>query len=731
GEKDPTTIVEWSTIAPAQQERLVRIAALVHAVDRTANQISTDRRAAVVVRERTVLAKLASAAATSHLAQTSDAAFAEAFAEHRKGALAAFDGIATTLDETMGAARERLDQEGANGPKQVNGDPVRDVQSREQWVPYTELRTQAADLERRVAAGASIDPLELQRIEVAMRVTNMEQRLHAMQLTLDGLSTAQILAAEGLVSHVVSTSSFRSLRGAIAFLHTQIGSIYNDLESDRREVPSGMVSTPGDDITVRATAVGNAEQRFTALTTEYALGDFLQHAAEVIEDQQTRTMVVKLVAQITASIAIGLATGGAGGAAILGEGFGGGVATVAVEAFGNGTVQYLMSAGERGAESYGSALVENLFYAGANRYVVGPALAKAGAALGATGEAFERQLALLQVQETRAELAIRKAGQFAEWTAKESVAVTAHAITGMALGATYAHARAAVGGVEANAQTVEDFELQALSVSVARHVHVAVRAHIARYRAQSQLSPDGKALADAALALEASIGKDLERTTDTRALKALEDLLKLKEQDLALLDKLDPASPHGPSAEQRAAMRTDLQAQRAELRGRDMLDLRWRLLGMRQLTREIWSGTAVELDHGLAQARALGMEVVIVEQSVEITRVRIDGEQVALHVVDVTPRVSSSRAAAEHPAETAWGHVWPGEVPSIAPAEIRALFEQAHQIYTSFRADRFQGGSAGRVHWTRFLVSHGIQVDGVVRAGGEHEIHEVARPVEP
>ncbi|MEP6865222.1 MAG: hypothetical protein ABJE66_31680 [Deltaproteobacteria bacterium] len=716
----------WGPVATAQQHRLATIVTLAHRVDREAIQIASDRRADAVAPQRTVLVRLASAAATSHLAHTSEVALAEAVAEYRKGAFAGFDAAAATVDESMGAARERLDHEGANGPTDENGIAVRDTQSREQWAPYIALRSQAEDLERRAAAGEEVDPRELQRVEVAMRETNMRQRLHAMQLTLDELSTAQILAAEGLVAHVVSTSAFRSLGGAIGFLHASIGEIYKDLETDRRALPAAGVSTPNDEVAIREGAVTKAERAFAALSTEYSLGDYLQHAAEVIHDQQTRTMVVKLAVMLAASLTIGLATGGIG-AAMTAEGLAGGaVADVAIEAFANGTVQYLTSAGERGAASYGSALVENLFYAGANKYAVAPALAKAGAALG-----VERELAALQLQETRAELALRKVGQFAEWTAKESVAVSAHAITGMALGATYAHARAAIGGHEANAQTAGDFELQALSVSVARYVHASIHASLPRFRAYAAATGAGQDLLERGLRLEAISKAGIEHADPSAAEKAVGELGQLKDRELALLESLDPSAAHGPSAEQRAEIRADLTQQRAALRGRAMLELQWQLLGLRRLAPEIWTGTAPELDHGVSEARALGMEVVIVEQAIDVTRVTIDGAPVALHVVGSVTSAATAHAAGEKPAATAYGHVWPGEVPTIAPPEVRVLFEQARGVYESFRADRFQGGSAGRVHWASFLVAHGIEVDGAVRFGGEHEVHEVTRPVEP
>ncbi|CAN5340688.1 hypothetical protein BH11MYX1_BH11MYX1_42880 [soil metagenome] len=714
----PGELADWLITAPAQRQRMVEVLGLIKQVAVSAMNIDADKRADSLARQRTIMSRLAMATATSHLGQTSDTAMREAFAELRKEGLAQFDVTAAQLDQTMDDARERIDSE-TNSTAQNVSELVHDNAARAQMAPYAKLRERAEGIQARVAGGEEVDPAELEEVELGMEDTTIRERLHAMQMELDHLAGSQTMAAEGLMSHVMSFAEFRDLDGAIRYIHQAVSDIYVDLTIDAKASSKDGVSRLGEGVAIRRAAIRRAQARFAGLSKNENLNGFLKHAASVIQHQQTRTSIAKLITLIAASIVISVATGGLATGSVMAQ-----IVALTAEVVGNGTAQFLVSAGERNAEGYASALGENLFYATVNKFVIGNAFAKGEAVLAAQlAQSLDRQLATVAVEEAHAMAALRKVS-FAGWALKETGAISLHAITGMALGATYAHARAALGGPEASSQTVDDFEIQALSIAIGKHIHLSISKRMALNRelqrqkvdTQGLLAAEAKAHAAAATVIETKKGED--------ALTALEACRQLMQQELRVYEEL-AAHPvaNRPSAEEAAKIVGSLRTDLGTLKSAQMLDVQWRLLGLNELSPDIWTGGAAELDHAISQARALDLEVRITEQSADVTHAMIAGKPVEFHVVSAAkPMVVKEGAAV-----TAYGHLWPGEVPDIAPPEVKATFHEAARRYESLKKDGYQGASAGRLQWTKYLVEHGIAVDGYTRVG-EHEVHEIERP---
>ncbi|MEP6862752.1 MAG: hypothetical protein ABJE66_19155 [Deltaproteobacteria bacterium] len=731
----------WSAIAAAQRTRLIAVAERARAVNAAA---TGDKRSPALAPFRRALEAMSAAAATSHIAEPSDAAMADASVAVTELGSRGFGAQLEDLDATMGGARDRLDHEGPHGPEDENDQPIRDVQARKDWAPYEELRGHAQSVERRITEGEQVDPAELEQVELEMQELTLRTQLHEMQLTLDQLSADQIRASEGLVAHVVASSRFTSLGNALQTIHTAIGEIFLDLVIDGRALPKDGMSHVGEEVAARKAALARAHERYAALGRERHLGEFLQQAAATIQHQATKTAITKLVTLLAAAVAVSWFAPQAA-VALVGEGAAGVVAAGAIGVVGNASVQYLASAGERGADSYASLLTENAFYEIATAGIMG-AGAKASHAAATFDKLLDAELARLEVLEARAATsASTKLANLATRTGAEVVQVSTHAIMGMAMGATYREMRHAVlGGAAPNAQGDEDFLIQAASVAAGKVLHASIAVHLPRFRTYAKLGVrEGDTILAAAERLAAESKSISEHADPQRTVALFAERTTLVEKELAALDEIDATGrDDGLSQTDRAKLRGELKGQLSELRTRQTLELSWQMLGLRALGADVWTGSPAELEVALQTARDSGHTVEVGETSGELTHATIDGRAVELHALaaaaprsldDSVPAAAAPQGHDGSPAQTKYGHVWPGEIPAVAPPEVRAVFAEAREVYRSFAHDRFQGGPAARMHWAELLVAHGIDVDGHVRFVGERaqveEIEHAPAPV--
>ena len=688
----------WSDIALGQRERLYRIASGLQALDDTAAKTGVvDKRSRSAGPLRDIVARLANAAATSHLASTSEQLLAEAQQLQASLSLRSLQANIIALE----SARE--------GGQAIAGS---DKQMRDQAHAYLETKEQAQILERKLLNGGEVSAEEMERVQLQAQELALQTRLHTTQVQLDRLVGVWMSAGQGLIPTIVGTRKFNDIGPASVYIHAALGDIYNDLNAEAKHVKPVNDQSGGTiesaQLDARRAALSRAQQRYAQLQKDRDLAHFFNDAYDAVKSQQLRTAITH------AALAIGIGIASAGVAGWVADGLvaaqgvgavaelsmGARIAITATEVMGNAVGQTITSAGEEHATSFWGALVDNAAFVLAPK-MLGPAEENIHAA-----RAFEnmltKQLATIEAQEARAAAAMKvlaKTGRVMSWTTHQAGSITAHTIMGMAMGAVVAKGHQVVNG-SANAHAgggaalTQDLVIQGASVAVGKLVHGSIGERLPGFRQLAQrrdLANAQQLLADALalhqLAAEISVHPDAKV-----ALEVLHKRSALLEAELRVLDDLAAhESSHPtqgrPSSREIAEMRTDIKAQLGEVANQAMLDVQWRLLGLHELAPGVWSGTSKQVLGALEEATSSGHHVESLGHEAEVTRrVRIDGKTIELHSVREASDVIAAKlkpkleSKADTPNRTLDDHLGPVAESELVAARARAQAESRATI---------------------------------------------------
>jgi len=656
-------VAAWGSIALGQRDRLYRIATALRSVGDAATQMRlVDKRSAGAKTLREIVARYAEAAATSHLANTSEQILAEAQQMQAGLSLRALQSDIVELESAM---------------EQGHAVEGSDKQMREQAHQYLETKEQAKVLEAKLLNGGEVSTEELERVQLQAQELALQARLHTMQVQLDHLVDAWRAAGQGLIPTVVSTRKFNDIGPASVFIHAALGDIYNDLNAEAKHVKPINDKTGGTfesaKLDARRAAVARGQERFAQLQQDRDLAHFFNDAYDAVKSQQLRTAITHAALAIGIGIASAGVAGWVSGGLMAAEGvgavaelsMGARVAITATEVMGNAVGQTVTSAGEQHATSFWGALADNA------AFVLAPKLLEPAGENIQAAKAFEqmltKQLATIESQEARAALAmstLAKTGRVIAWPLHHAGAITAHTIMGMAMGAVVSKGHELINGkstahAAGGGDVSQDLIIQGASVAIGKLVHASIGERLPGLKQLANRRDLAHAQQVHAEALELHrLSAEIAANPDGKAaLELLHKRSAVLEGELRLIDELaarEAAHPSqgAPSAAEIEAMRTDVKAQLGEVHNQAMLGMQWHLLGLHELAPGVWSGTHDQLAAAVEEAKASGHHVEPEGDPTEVSmRLRIDGKEVELHATRDTATPHGSVTAKPHHSE--------------------------------------------------------------------------------
>ena len=646
----------WSKVADVQNDRLFEIAGSLARVPSAQATTATSSPFFHVVEA------YAAAASASHLGVTSRALIARAH-ELESGLT-----IAALRDNLAAAENQRALATGVAGT-----DAALDGQS----ALYAHTMQRGQQLMTELVNGDQVDAVELQGVEIDAQKLALLAEVHRLQIQLDHLDQAGVAAEAGVVGHMATAffAGLDNLRKGSEQIHRGLGAVLARLAA--AGIGQGVAPIVGRAALDKArVAVGHGQDELAALKSNAELDRFLASAYTQIHSLEVRKQIITFAemlalaitastagAAVAASISGQLTTAaGLSAAGELAAGIGAAATEVTITAAG----QSLLT-----GQSMASTLVDNAVFTGASMGVgwLAKNLRTAELVVGA----YEAQLAALAAVE--GQVAARAAKSLpataAKWVMHETLAVTGHAILGMAVGEALTLAR---GGTVDDA-TWSDLLSQSAAITIGRYVGASIAEHHATTRRLAEASRSTRAADLVRLEEEAlRFAKVVERGRDaSQALDLMERKARILEETLALLK--DPATfahagDQAPSAAELAEMEADLQSQVRAVKSDTMLEVSLRLRGLEELVPgTTWRGTHEEIYETAAMARRLRRHV---EERWEPERglatLTIDGRAIQIY----------ERARPPTKAQPAGRHELSTEVAAVAGSQMRPRSQRAN-----------------------------------------------------
>lgn len=713
-------LLAWAPVATGQRDRLFRIVASIRELTAAAGAIGKPRDPNHPL--RTILATFAAAAASSHLASTCEALVARAEASQAALNLRSLQANLVDLEMAMDQAHP--------------GGRTPDKATAETGSAYEAIRRDAMVLENRLVNGGEVDPHELERVQIDAQEAALKFRVHGLQVQVGVLQLQAGMASHGFSARIAGLFSgkFRDLPGVAGFLVAALAGVQLDLQADylaeatkpRADDGDGLDPLPPK-VAAKKRAVGRAQAKFAKLSEDADLRHFLSEGAQLVEAQQLRTACV----QAAVMIGISIATSAAGGflARTLGQRF---LSAQAVE-----TVAELTSGAQRfirgatfATEVAGNALGQ---YAttddGLLKSLADNALIMLGtnAILGRVshdvqaGRNFRRMLdqevRAIESLEAKAAMQGSKVARIARWTAHQTLEITGHAVTGMAMGAitqkleeelakAATHAPGGDGAAEGQARVhassggqLQELLIQSASVALGKltHARLGERMPSLARLAQERESARAQRLYADAQQLQRLSQEVSTSGNGAAALELLDRQRQLLQDEIATLDEI-AAKLGATQAElgDLSAGRRELESQLRNVTDAGMLTLRLHLVGLRELGGSLWSGTHEDVQRAKQQLQITDRSAKITEDPATGTiKATVAGQAIEIHEVAGPARHGAG------PAAQAGGHgAKEGHQPdtaealradiaatrargSIEVADERKLMERARKLHVS------------------------------------------------
>lgn len=604
----------WGPIVVGQRDRLFRIATSAHGLS-TKGGMGQARDSGHPLHP--ILSQLAAAVASSHLASTCEARIAAA--EQMQASLSLQSLQANLVDLEM--ARDQAHP----GQRDVDKDTAAIGSSAER------VRSEGRALQNRMIAGGEVDATEVERVQIEAQEQSLRYRVHGLRVQIGILQMQAAAAKKGFAKRIAGLFSgkFRDLPGVAAFLVAALGGVEIELEANYQAQAFKPRAGDADGLTpaspatqAKKYAVTRAQSKFAQLSEDHDLQHFLSQGAALVEAQQLRTACV----QAAMMIGINLASSGLGGwvAKKVGERFLAAKAVGTVAELSKGAQAAIKVAGV-GAEIAGNTLGQ---YAttddGLVKSLVDNTLLTVGtnATLGRIsrdiekGRAFrkllDKQVKAIEGVEARVAAQSARLAKVASWSAVQTIEITGHTVTGMAMGAVVHKLEEQIGLVKAQPQmggsTMQDLLIQGASMAIAKlsHAKLGERMPSLARLATDRESARAQKLHTDALELLA-ISRAVATSPHPDAVQALEILDRQRQllaDEIAVIDEMilrrgATHEEHGDLATGRA----ELEAQLGRVNDAGMLQLRFQLVGMHSLGGPVWSGTREQIDRAKLQIK--------------------------------------------------------------------------------------------------------------------------------
>ena len=636
---DGKVLAEWNRVIGGQRDRLFAIAGAIHTLASTAARLGVrDPKAPEATPVREILELLATAAGTSHLAQTSDAKLQEA-RDLQAGLNAR--AVQATERDLVGAHLEFAETMGPDGAHAAAGysHEIGELQDRSRRLQTTMINGGDVDT-------AEVDEVTLRSGEIALR----ERVLGTVHSTF-ALQQAAASAKAGLAAHIAMLFSgkFRNLESLCQHIRDRVTPIQDELIATEQQVHAeeqDQVGTPAQKAKHRATrraVLARAQAAFAKISADDDLQHFFREGAKVVQDQQFRTACVQAAALIGIAV-LAAATGGMAAelaGSMLMESAG--VATVAelstVARAGIATANIVADSavnavGQTAIQggSLKQAFVENLFMSFASTALFGT-IARASA-----------ETARLEGREA---MTWAKANTFAHQAfvvGREGVTIGVHTVWGAAIG--YVAHRVG-GGREPGPMEAREWMLQGASVAIGRGVHAAVGARLPGLERLAKRSAEAQRLVAEARQIQ-QLASGVEQSKNAAsAVELLDQRTKLLREEIEAIEHL--MAKEGDAGGKLGKMRGELEQQVDESRSQAMLETKFHLLGLEELVPgALWKGTDKQIEHAVAEASANGGKVVAHDAQSKRWKLALDGREVEIQEAAETPRRSGEARAGTH-----------------------------------------------------------------------------------
>ena len=594
---EATTLADWNRVISGQRDRLFKISGAIHSLASNATKLGiADPRSLEASPVREIVQLLATAAGTSHLAQTSEATLKRAL-ELQSGL--AVRAVQATERELESAHADFSATMGPTGAKGVAGfsHEVAALQDKSRRLQTTMINGGAVD-------AAELDEVSLRSGEIALR----ERMLGTIHSTFE-LQKAAISAGDGLAAHIAMLFSgkFRDLESLCQHIRGRVLPIQDEIIATEQRVHNeertqgASLDQKAKHRTARRAVLAKAQAEFAKISIDEDLRNFFREGAKLVENQQFRTACVKAAALIGIGV-LAATTGGA--AAELGGGLlmqADGAATVAelstVARVGISTANIVadsaVNAAGQAAVQGGSlkqAFVENLM------------MSFAGTALFGTIARASAETARLEGREAMTWAKAEGLAQRAMVIGKEAGAITVHTVWGAAIG--YVSHRV-VTGHEPSPMEARDWLLQGASVAIGRQVHKALGERMPGLERLAKHSAEAHRLVAEAKQLEQLAATVEHGKNAASAVELLDRRARLLQEEIEAIEKI--ATKDGDATDELRMTRKGLEGEIRESNGQAMLETKFHLLGLEELVPgALWKGSHEQTQRAADEVRRSG-----------------------------------------------------------------------------------------------------------------------------
>lgn len=700
----PEQIARWAPVIEAQQRVLTTATGAIVEVANAATSSGVDPKSSKAEPFRRTLAAYAAAIATSHLADLARERLATATAEREALALTFVDS--TLADAASATESLRAAEGGSFDPSSDAGQLTR--QRKE--LQRIKLRQRKGSL-----AGQAMDPDALEDVTISAGMVAVHARAKELGLKTRSLSTMLEQAQNAnLVASIAAAfdSSFETLPGKLFQLAAACDAVERSL--DQAGFTEELAYRPTADEEAQAAhdrhvrelrraALARAQADLAALPATHGFDRLRTEALDAVRTNRLASLAIDVILLIAASVATSGLAAYAGGAA---RGF--------------AIVRMGMTA-ERAAVAGGAVnvAVDSVLTAGVQTALTGDDLTKgtvenilANVGVRAALARFAPLMSALDADAAALWEAGGVAGKGAVVMAK-GAAVGAELIT--AAGVSYVAQRLVRGAQPPSDEQATAWFIQGASMAIGRMIAARttqLHAHLDRLGARA-----GAGVASAHVKLltrvdaQARLAEQVTASGDEgQAMRLLIESRSLLDEEARLLRELDAdpskAAAIGMSPAEHAKLTRENASARADVakQGMDVLPLR--LAGVDEVVPgALWQGSSEQIATAIHQARAVGLDVQVVEVGNRSKRWRIrfgESERV-LDIEERTPRATAgkdvrrpraasatpearailrAKAAAElmtiHPSEARTEHATRGYL--VTPAEGRRMAELFHDI---------------------------------------------------
>ncbi len=577
-----------------------------------------------------VLATYARAAGASHQIGSGSALLAEA-TRLRQGVMLAT--IELAVQSSGGAVSEERTRE--HSARDVDGESLHldDTQR--------SIRMRAAEMRNALIQGKGVDAGAAEELILEAEENRLIASISSLKLQFREFKSAADQGTLGFLPGIVQSTELLNMRADAPFMEAELAQIHEFLKDGHKIIygprdPKDASAPWLPDIATRKRDnlrqhVQSAHAKLATLKQEQRIEQFLQRADKVLADQRWRMMI----AEAAAMIGVGLVTGGVAsfvGGAVRGmmmldlsaETAGivstmrtarafGAAAEIVTDATLSGAAQHALTGGD-------AAIAESIVSNALTRFALTP-LGRLSSGL---GEVDKKSLDMWQ-----------RVGHGAKFVLAHGAQLSAEMLTGTAISYAVHRVAAWKRGEHPSDEMVDSWLLQGASFAIGRFLNGRLR-----HRMQ-QLDKLGQRIGSLPRRMEklAHRAAELERTgSPDEALDILIEHRSVIDDEIALIAKLEREGViHANEAD---VLRADAHADGDVIKSQAFVAVEARAAGLEPVVESAgrWAGDSKEIANAIFKARALGLDVRIVEIGNQQKRWRVKFGDDMLEIDELPPK---------------------------------------------------------------------------------------------